>query len=390
MRDMGRVGIVAAGHFGFDPVMPGRSARELIFEAATRAYRAAGVDPRRDVDSFVCASEDLLEGTSIFDEYVPDQLGAALRPVQTVAAEGLAALATAVMLVRSGIAEVVACEAHSKASDVLTLPDILAFALDPVFERPLGVHPWFVAGLDMRRFLADSGATLDHCAQVVAKNRTNALDNPSAARAAAVTPDDVAASPPVAEPLRELDCPHAADGAVVVVLAGEERARTLCERPVWVDGVGWSTEAPTLSTRTWGSAVSARRAAERAYAQAGIRDPAREIDVAEVDDTFSYRELQHLEALGLAEPGRAGRLTAEGRTQRSGALPVNPSGGSLGRGYLFEANGLARVSDLVSQLRGEAGACQVGRARVGLAQSWRGVPTATAAVAVLSVDAGPR
>src|SRR5882724_11700378 len=110
-----------------------------MFEAASRAYDDCGIDPRRDVDSFVCASEDFLEGTSIFDEYVPDQLGAAQRPVQTVAADGLVAVAT--------------CEAHSKASDIVTLPDILAFALDPVFERPLGVHPWFVAGLEMTSFL---------------------------------------------------------------------------------------------------------------------------------------------------------------------------------------------------------------------------------------------
>ena len=72
---------------------------------------------------------------------------------------------------------------------------------------------------------------------------------------------------------------------------------------------------------------------------------------------------------------------------RHGRAPVNPSGGSLGRGYLFEANGLARVADVVAQLRGQAGACQVDGARRGLVQSWRGVPTSTGAVAVLSVDA---
>src|SRR5207245_1524055 len=208
---------------------------------------------------------------SIFDQYVPDRLGAVPRAVQTVAAEGLFALATGVMLIRSGVAEVVACEAHSKTSDVLTLPDVVAFALDPVFERPLGVHPWFVAGLDMRRFLALSGATLDQCAEVVAKNRTNALGNPSAAYAASLTVADVAASPQVFEPLRELDCPRTADGAVVMVLAGEERARALCERPVWVDGVGWSTEAPSLSTRAWGSAGYARPAAARGAHGHGCR-----------------------------------------------------------------------------------------------------------------------
>ncbi len=300
---MDRVGIVATGQVGFTSISPGVSYKELVFEAAMRAYAAAGIDPRRDVDSFVCASEDFLEGTSIFDEYVPDQLGAAQRPVQTVAADGLVAVATGAMLIRSGVAEVVACEAHSKASDVVTLPDILAFALDPVFERPLGVHPWFVAGLEMT--------------------------------------------------------------------AAEPRARSLCPLPVWVDGIGWSTESPSLSTRTWGTAEYARRAAERAYAQAGITDPGAEIDVAEVDDTFSYKQLQHLDALGL----RGTRTT------------VNPSGGSLGRGYLFEANGLARVADIVAQLRGQAGACQIDGVRRGVAQSWRGIPTATGAVAVFSVDA---
>lgn len=383
---MERVGIVATGHVGFSSMSPGLSYKELVFEAAVRAYRAAGVDPRRDVDCFVCASEDLLAGTSIFSAYTPDQLGAALRPVQTVAADGLVALANAVMLIRSGIAEVVVVEAHSKASEIASLPGILAFALDPVFERPLGLHPWFVAGLEMQRFLAGGQATLEHCAQVVAKNRTNALDSASAARAAQVTPGDVAVSPAVFDPLRELDCPLTADGAVVVVLAGERRARGLHPRPVWVDGVGWSTESPSLSTRTWGSAPAVTRAAERAYRQAGITAAGREVDVAEVDDTFSYKELLHLEALGLAEPGAAGPMTAEGATGRHGVLPVNPSGGTLGRGYLFEANGLAQVMDLVAQLRGQAGACQVAGAQVGLAQSWRGVPTSSAAVAVLTVE----
>jgi acetyl-CoA C-acetyltransferase len=364
------VGIVATGQVGYTSISPGLSYKELVFEAAMRAYAGAGIDPRRDVDSFVCASEDFLEGTSIFDEYVPDQLGSAQRPVQTVAADGLVALATGVMLIRSGVAQVVACEAHSKASDIATLPDILAFALDPVFERPLGVHPWFVAGLEMTRFLSDSGWTVQDCWEVAATNRRRALRNPSAAYGQIMTPDDVGASALVADPLRELECPRTADGAVVVVLAAEQRAKSLCQRPVWVDGIGWSTESPSLSSRTWGKAEYARRAAERAYAQAGVGEPGAEIDVAEVDDTFSYKQLQHLEALGITGGGAA----------------VNPSGGSLGRGYLFEANGLARVADLVGQLRGTAGDCQVEGARRGLAQSWRGVPTSTGAVVVLSVE----
>ncbi len=365
---------------------PGVSYKELMFEAAVRAYADCGIDPRRDVDSFVCASEDFLEGTSIFDEYVPDQLGAALRPVQTVAADGLSALATGLMLIRTGIASVVVVEAHSKASDIVTLDEIVEFALDPVYERHLRVHPHSVAGLDMNRFLEDTGTTEEQCALVAAKNRRNALDNPLAAYPADITAEDVMESPPAFWPLKELECPRRADAALVMVLAAEDRAGALSERPVWVDGVGWSIEAPSLSTRTWGAAVYARLAADRAYAQAGIGSAAREIDFAEVDDTFAYKELQHLEALGLVRRGEAGPATQEGRTERDGELPVNVSGGTLGQGCLFEANGLARALEVVQQLRGEAGKRQLDGVRVGLAQSWRGVPTTSGAVAVFSVD----
>lgn len=383
---MTRVAVVGIGHAGFAPITAGVSYKELIFEAAARAYDDCGIDPRKDVDQFVTSAEDFLEGTSIFDEYTPDQLGAALRPVHTVSADGLFAVATAVMLIQTGIAKVVAVEAHSKASDILTLPDIIEFALDPVFERPLRVHPYYVAGLEMNRFLEESGNTEEQCALVVSKNRRNALDNPIAAYPSPVTPEDVMNSAPAFWPLKSLECPRRADGAVVVVLAEEGRARDLSESPVTVAGIGWATESPALATRTWGEAAYARLAAERAYAQAGIGNPAREVDFAEVDDTFAYKELQHLEALGLARRGEAGLLTSEGRSDRDGDLPVNVSGGSLGQGNLFEANGLARVLEVVYQLRGEAGERQLEGVGVGLAQSWRGVPTTTGAVAVFSAN----
>src|SRR5688572_24288243 len=93
-----RVAVVGIGHAGFDPITAGVSYKELMYEAAQRACFDAGIDPRAEVDSFVCCSEDLIEGTSIFDEYVPDQLGAMQRSVQTVAADGLFGLVTGMML----------------------------------------------------------------------------------------------------------------------------------------------------------------------------------------------------------------------------------------------------------------------------------------------------
>jgi acetyl-CoA C-acetyltransferase len=123
-----------------------------------------------------------------------------------------------------------------------------------------------------------------------------------------------------------------------------------------------------------------------AYKTAGIRSPSREIYLAEVDDLFSYKELQHIEALRLCRRGEAGMLIEEGFTQKDGELPVNVSGGVLGMGYAPEVSGLQRVLELVLQLRGQAGKRQLSDVETGLAQSWRGIPTATGAVAVLGLE----
>jgi len=123
-----------------------------------------------------------------------------------------------------------------------------------------------------------------------------------------------------------------------------------------------------------------------AYKMAGIKHPRKEIDLAEIDDTFSYKELQHMEALKICHKGEAGQLVEEGATERGGEFPVNMSGGSLGVGWMAEASGLQRVLEIVLQLRGEAGKRQVPDASTGLAQSWRGIPTTTGAVIVLSKE----
>jgi acetyl-CoA C-acetyltransferase len=125
-----------------------------------------------------------------------------------------------------------------------------------------------------------------------------------------------------------------------------------------------------------------------AYRQAGIRQSNMAVDFAEVDDSYAYKELQHLEATGLLPRGEAGGLTEGGVTQPEGDLPVNVSGGSLGMGNLMDANGLAKALEVVLQLRGEAGPRQLDEVQIGLAQSWRGVPTTSSAVAIFGAGGG--
>jgi acetyl-CoA C-acetyltransferase len=379
-----RVAIVGVGWDGFRPLTPEVSYKELMYEAAVRAYADAGVDPRRDVESFVTVAEDFHEGTSIFDEYTPDQLGAVLKPMHTISGDGLHGLATAYMLVGTGQFDLVAVEGHSKASNILTLPEVTAYAQDPVLNRPLRFNSHFIAGLEMHRYLYETETTLEQCASVVVKNRFNALSNPAAPYGADLSLEDVLDAPPLSWPLGRRETAEHADGAIVMVLASEQRARLLSDKPVWILGAGWCNDSPSLESREWAQLPYIQKAARMAYRQAGFSNPRGVIDFAEVDDLYAYRELQSLEALGFFAPGEAGPQSADGFTASDGELPVNVSGGSLGFGHLLDATGLARALEMVLQLRGEAGARQLEGVEIGLAQSWRGVPTTSGAVVVLS------
>uniref|UniRef100_A0A7C4CCC8 Thiolase C-terminal domain-containing protein n=1 Tax=candidate division WOR-3 bacterium TaxID=2052148 RepID=A0A7C4CCC8_UNCW3 len=366
-----RVAIIGIGATQFRSISPDVSYKELMFEAATKACEDAGVNPRRDVDTFITCSEDYNEGTSITDEYVPDQLGAAMKPVQTITGEGLHGIAAAFMMLRTGSFGIAMVEAFSKASNVLTPDGILACAQDPVYVRPLEVNSLFIAGLEMNLFLHESGVTPADCARVAIRNRAAALKNPLAAWPARLDLEDFAHAEPVAFPLTALDIARPADGAVVVILATESRARSIGRKPVWVEGIGWCNGSPNLETRDWATPHYVTTAADMAYRMAGVTDPGNAFDFCEIDDTYTYKELQHAAALGLG-------------CRCSGRPVINPSGGALGMGHLHEATGLARLYWAVKQLRREAGDLQLDKADRCLVQAWRGVPTESTVCTVLA------
>jgi acetyl-CoA C-acetyltransferase len=290
------------------------------------------------------------------------------------------------MIIRSGLFDRVVVEAHSKASDMVTYPDILMQAFDPIWHKPLGGDPHFLAGLEMASYMRATGASEEDCARVVVKNRGNAHRNPMASYESRITADEVMRSPKVSDPLKHLDIAPLADGCVVFVLANRRVARG--DRLVRVAGLGWAEDTPFPESRAGLVGDAAAVAVRQAARVARIEGLAGKLDLAEVDDQFAFKELQHLEALGLAPAGRAHEQAAHGRFDADGQLPVNVSGGSLGVGNLLEAKGAARALEVVTQLRGEAGARQVEGARLGLAHAWRGLPTASHAVAVFEAGGG--
>jgi len=377
-----KIAIIGIGCVPARGLSPDVSYREMTFEAAVKAYEDAGISPR-EVDTFMTASEDMNEGVSIFDEYTPDQMGAVLKPVHTISGDGLIALASAYMQIATGGFRIAVVEAHSKLSNVLSKEHIEEFGFDPIFFRNMRLNPEFVAAMDMRRYMHNTGAGLDEIAHVPAFARRNALRNDVACYGAGITSEDVLGSETAAEPLTKGMIAQPADGACVIVIACADVAAAVCKKPVWIEGISFCTAEPSIDTWEWGAANYCSIAAKKAYKMAGIKSPSNEISFAEVDDRYAHKFLAHMEALGLTGYGIAGELLMNGAFEREGEFPVNSSGGHFGIGMMHEAACLYQLREAVLQLRGEAGQRQIENVETGLVQSWRGLPTQTGAVAIL-------
>ncbi|MEM2134819.1 MAG: hypothetical protein QXG44_08210 [Candidatus Jordarchaeaceae archaeon] len=360
------VAIVGIGQTESRALTPTQDFRELIYSAAKKAYDDAGLTPK-DVDALLTNEYDFYSGISIADEYTPDQVGARLKFDNLVCNDATIAFINAYMLILSGAADIVVVESHSKvATDVVNYPEVLLAALDPVYNRPLGGHPYYIAGMDMMSYLENTDTTEEQIARVVVKNKGNALLNPNAGFGAKLTVEDVLRSEDAFWPIKLLEIAPLADYAAVVLLAAEEKAKTITDNPVWVTGVGHATDSSYIECWPWGEAHWIRNASQEAYKMAGISEPGKEINVVEISEAFAYQELQALEALRISSDS-PGNLLEMGTFDLNGSLPVNPSGGCLGMGYTPQATGLQRIVEIALQLRGEAGKRQIPEAEVGVA-----------------------
>ena len=230
-----------------------------------------------------------------------------------------------------------------------------------------------------RQHMARYGTTREQFAQIAAKNHTNGSLNPHAQFQTPRTVADILAAPLIAEPLTRMMCSPIGDGAAAVIITTTEKARQLTTKPVFVRAsiIGSSQEhapdAPGIVTKT----------AQKAYSMAGI-DP-NELHVVEVHDATAPAELLVYEELGLCRAGEGGKLIADGVTQIGGRVPVNPSGGLLAKGHPVGATGVAQISEIFWQLRGEAGKRQVTGAKVGLTENGGGVLGGENAVASVHI-----
>jgi len=341
---------------------PDRTVADLGTEAVLEAIRDADLDPRA-IQAAYCGHvfQGMVAGQRVLAQ--TGLAGIPLTNVEDACSSGAVAVREAALAIRAGEHDVVL------AWGMEHLTGRFRGAFTPAeddLEAALGLTMPAIYAMRARRHMEEFGTTRRQLALVSVKNKRNASLNPLSQFQTPVTAEEVIASRPIADPLCLYDCSPVSDGAAAVILCSDRLARKVTTRR------GIRLAAAALRTGEVESGLTSmafepltRKTAEAAYEQAGLGPE--EIDLAEVHDCFSIAEILRVEGLGLFPVGEYPARLERGEADIGGVLPVNPSGGLLGKGHPLGATGVAQVVELVRQLRGEAGERQVAGARVGLA-----------------------
>jgi acetyl-CoA C-acetyltransferase len=377
---MSKVAIIGVGQSTFVRSYPG-SIRELVFDGFKDCLQDAQI-VASDIDaSIVCSAPEYDKQRSpagVFAEYL------GLNPQPTFYVESLCSSSTtglklAYSLVKSGLHEVVAVIGFQKMSEISSSEsqERMGRGADIQWESPFGTMMPAYYAMYAKAHMATYGTTLDDLALIRVKAATYGQINDKAVYRKAVTfdmfndPENIMGRP-VANPLRVGDCCANADGSSCIIVASEEKARSLCQKPVWILGLGSATTSVNLAGRDLFTGLTvAQYAATEAYGMAGITP--KHVDVAEVHDCFTIAEMMAYENLGFAKAGQGKDLIQSKATYKEGSIPVNVDGGLLSKGHPIGATGGSQVRTIVMQLRDEAGDIQVKDPEIGLVHNIGGV-----------------
>lgn len=368
-----RVAIIGTGQTHHRSHRPDVTGREMIHEAVTRALEDCELTIR-DIDAIVIGNMDHFESVNFADTWSVDGSGGAMKPIMKISTGGTTGASVAIAAqyhAASGLFDRVLAIGWEKNSESDTTGAIITCS-DPVWDRfsYSGAIPSLAT--EATGYMTRSGATQEDAALVAVRDRGNALNNPYAHLRKAITVDDVMASPMLAYPIKLLDvCPRT-DGACAVVMASDDVAKKLSPRPAWIKAsavrhsYSWFNDPdPT------GRLVSLQRASEEAYRKAGITEPAKELDVAELYQPYTYAGLKWLEDLRFCPDNGGARFVREGNTNMDGTIPVNPSGGVISTNCIG-ATAILRVAEAAIQVMGKGADRQVRNVKNAIATGFGG------------------
>lgn len=325
---------------------------ELIAPVIKAAIEAAGID-RREVGFWCHGSCDYMSGQPFSFVSAVDAIGAWPPIVEShVEGDGALALYEAWIKLQTGECDTAVVFANGKTT-AGPIDQILTTQLDPYVVAPLWPGATAIAALQARACIEAGVVTEAEMATVAARALANGAINPNVGWTEPASTAELLTRPRVTDPLRRHDIAPPADGAVAVVLAAGDAARSLADRPAWIRGMDHRISGQRFSAQAMTSCPSAALAAERSGVGAD------RLDVAELYDPYSHQQLLLLRAMGV-DPDR---------------VEVNPSGGALAANPQMAA-GLTRFAEV-------AGRILTGAADRGLAHSTSGPCLQQNLVAVL-------
>ena len=354
-QNLNRVAVIASAQTQLREAWANVQHVDLISSAVSDVLRGSGLRIQ-DVDVVIDCGSDVLDGRSISNCGFLGAMGAHHKEEARVEEDGLFGAVYGATKVASGSASVALVVAYSKPSES-DVSKYYSSLTEPFYQRALGLDHLSVAGLLACQYLSTTDADDEALLRIAAESWRKAADNDTVEMTSTPTYDDVVSSEMVASPLRRLQVARPVDGAVAVLLATEQVALRLTERPVWITGMGSAMDSHFIADRRPGEFEACRAAAAMATRRAGIDDLA-VFGLAEVSASSAASEALVVESLGLAELGHAVDCYGEGRE-----LELNPSGGSIPADPIM-ATGLVRLHEASSRLAGRIGNTRATRALV--------------------------
>ena len=314
--------------------------------------------------------------------------------VENLCATGTEALRGAAYAVAAGAVDIALAMGVEKLKDTgfSGLPERTRGTFDDLWH-PGFTPPGAFAQLGAA-YAARHGFAMDVVKRAMAhiswKSHENAASNPRAHLRNRITIEQALTAPMISYPLGTYDCCGVSDGAACAIVTTPEIATTLGKRDmVTIKALALApSNGVEMGHASWDGSytLTSRLAAQRAYREAGITDPAAQIDLMEVHDCFSITELVLMEDLGFSAPGRAVHDVLDGRYDRDGAVPCQTDGGLKCFGHPVGASGLRMVYEIYTQLLGRAGERQLQAPTLGLTHNLGGIPNRNvASVSVLGL-----
>ncbi|HZY32397.1 MAG TPA: thiolase family protein [Rhodanobacter sp.] len=372
-----QVAVIGTGQTVFKSHHPDRTYVELVQDAAKQALDESGLSPH-DIDAVIISmAPTVFMGVNDADRWAVEHVFGANKPVMRIhtgGASGGSAIQAAHAHIASGAYRTVLVVGGDRIAETPDAQLVLNLIWDKFYEQDFALTTVTMTALSAQRYMHRYGATEEQFARVVVRARRNAMRNPHAHLKGEITVEDVMNSPRIAYPYKRFDiCPRSS-GACAMVVSNLEVAKSQSTRPAFITGVSSITHSVFMGDRMglWSENEYSDydgmwRAAKHCYQQAGVVDPARDVQVAELYDPFSTNQFPQIESLGFCGRGRAGAISDDGGWDwNAGGVSISPSGGTLCTNPIG-VTGLVRAADAATQVMRTAGEMQVDNVRHAMA-----------------------